>query len=167
MFLQPSLWNGGTSPEMWVQLCGSQCDLVFLWDVCVSEETFGQEPCKKLFCLRLTLFIAADCNSTDLLRDKRRNFSLRKPAVPSHCWALKDALDTYTFYTRGFPWPPGTLVVSTSYLVGKEVLIMVFISLSPTSLISSEQCFTATKICVSPNLVAIINEEKKCTKIKI
>ena len=163
MLLQPSLWNSGTSPEMWVQLCGSQCDLVFLWDVCASEETFGQEPCKKLFCLRLTLFIAADCKSTDSLGDKRRSFSLRKPAVSSHSGPWKMSWNTDTFYTQGFPWPPGTLVVSTSHLVGKGVLRMVFISVSPTSLISSEQCFTATKIWVSPNLVAIINEEKKYT----
>jgi len=75
--------------------------------------------------------------------------------------------NTDTFYTWGFPRPPGTSVVSTSHLVGKGVLRMVFISVSPTSLISSEQCFTATKIWVSPNLVAIINEEKKYTQIKI
>lgn len=103
MLLQPSLWNSGTSPKMWVQLCGSHYDLVFLWDVCVSEETFGQEPCKKLFCLCLTLFIVADCNSTDSLGDKRRNFSLRKPAVPPHCWALKGALEHRHILRTGLP----------------------------------------------------------------
>lgn len=114
MLLQPSLWNSGTSPEMWVQLCGSQCDLVFFWDVCVSEEMFGQEPCKKLFCLRLTLFIAADCNSTDSLGDKRRNFSLRKPAVSSHCWALKDVLEHRHILHMGLP--PATWHLGCFYL---------------------------------------------------
>lgn len=105
MLLQPSPLEQWHISQNVGPLCGSHYDLVFLSDVCVSEETFGQEPCKKLFCLCLTLFIVADCNSTDSLGDKGGTSASSSGSqlclFTAGPW--KVPWNTDTFYTRGFP----------------------------------------------------------------